>query len=120
MPTREYWINETIIATVWAAPLTAAELAACFTELATQISSQAQVTRILFDVRGTRTIPVQAPALAIRSGFLSQPNTGKVTVVSGDVIAQILANIASGITRHEIVFFSEYQAALDYLNASEA
>lgn len=115
MPTREDWISETLLATVWSAPLSANELSACFAELAKQISSKAHSVDLLFDVRETRTIPVQAPALAIRSGFLSQPNTGKVAVVSGDVIAQILASVASGITRHEILFFSEYQAALDYL-----
>ena len=53
--------------------------------------------------------------LAIRSKFLSNKNTGKVAVVGGDAIPQILAKVASSVTKRDILFFPAHDEALAYL-----
>ena len=119
MPTCEQWMNEDILAIRWESPLTASELSVCFNSLARMIGERTQTVQVLFDIRAASSIPVQAPLLAVRSGFLSKPNTGKVVVVSTDVIAEILANVATNVTRHPIVFFPCYEAALEFLRAAQ-
>ena len=115
MPTREYWIEPSVLGTSWTQPLSAAELATCFQTLTAMIDSKKHDVAVLFDIREAKTIPAQAPVLAIRSRFLTRANTGKIAVVSTDVIAQILAEVASSVTRREILFFPLYETALDYL-----
>lgn len=119
MPTREYWADEDILATMWESPLTAGELATCFQNLAAMIDSRTRSVPVLFDIRTAGCIPSQAPVLAIRSGFLTSANTGRVAVIGTNIFAETLANVATSITRHKIRFFPCPETAAAYLKPVE-
>ncbi len=119
MPTSETWDEDRVLVTQWNSPLTADELGRCFQNLAKLIATEPVAVPILFDLHGATTLPAQAPILAIRSGFLTLKNTGQVAVVSSDVIAEILARVATSITRHDIQFFARRDEALRYLHATQ-
>ena len=76
--------------------------------------------QVLFDLRQAKSIPAHAPMIAIRSGMLTKANTGRVAVVTTDMVAEILAGVAARITHHDIRFFSLCQTALAYLEADTA
>lgn len=82
------------------------------------IGGRPYCVQVLFDLSQAKIIPSSAPLLAIHSGFLSRPNTGQVAVVTTDVIAEILAGIASRVTHHPVRFFPSVESALDFLNAT--
>lgn len=119
MPTQEFWAEDNILTTAWQHPVSAEELATCFNHLATMIGAKPAAVKVLFDLRQARYIPAKAPLLAIQSGFLSQANTESVAVISTDVIAEILANVASRVTHHTIYFFADEERALAYLKSAK-
>ncbi len=115
MPTQERWLEDNIAATVWISPVRASDLEQCFHALATMIASKDHAVHILFDIADGGHVPASAPILAIRSGLLAKPNTGKVAVVGMDTLAQILAQVATSVSGKEIVFFPFDRSALDWL-----
>lgn len=120
MPTTEVWQEAGIIAVQWQRPLTAPELRKCFHNLKTLIGTSQQTTHVLFDIRDAGSIPAEAPVLAIRSKFLTAPTLGKIAVISTDVIAQILANVAAKVSKRDILFFPLHDAAVSYLKQVDA
>lgn len=120
MPTSEIWLEDNILMTTWTGPLTTDELWECFCSLAGQIDQADAITHVLFDIQQSGSIPSQAPMLAIRSKFLSKKNSGRVAVVGGEAIPQILAKVASSVTKRDILFFPQQSTALTYLNGVKA
>jgi hypothetical protein len=120
MATEESWIQENIILTTWTKPLTAEQLRACFNNLA-QMTAEADTTaHILFDLTDAGSVPAQAPVLALGSNFLTQEHTGKVAVVGMNIVAQILAQVATSVSKKDINFFPIYKSALAYLQEDTA
>lgn len=119
MATHEEWLQADLIRTTWESPLSPTDLVRCFNLLAVMIVDKSVTVNILFDLRRAMAIPAQAPMIAMRSGVLTHPNTGKIVVVSKDVFAEVLANLAASLTRREIVFFPTYEAAMESLQSAE-
>jgi hypothetical protein len=115
MPTEESWIVEHIAATRWTEPLTADELTACFNALTAMIRAKPHLVHVLFDLREAGIVPARAPIIAIQSGMFSTENTGSIAVVSTDVLAELLASVASRKTRHPIRFFKTFDDAVAFL-----
>ena len=120
MPTHEAWITDApIIETIWEAPLTSAELKACFKNLAELLDERTETTHILFDLDNAGHVPADAPVSAISSGFLKKDHLDRVAVIGMDIVPQILAQVAMSVSQQDIKFFPLRQSALDYLNAPE-
>lgn len=120
MPTAESWLEANIILTTWTNPLTADELKVCFNNLAQLIAKAERTTHILFDLSDAGSVPAQAPVLALGSHFLSKRNTGKVAMVGMNIVAQILAQVATSVSKKDINFFPLYNSALAYLRDDTA
>ncbi len=119
MPTSENWLNDSIIQSVWEDSSTSEEVQTCFDTLAAWLEEAEQPTHILFNIQKSSSIPTNAPMLAVHSGFLNKPNTGKVVVVGMQVLAQIMARVAASVSRKNITFFPDMESALSYLGVEQ-
>lgn len=115
MPTHIVHISDNIIEVTWIQPISESDLEFCFCSLQKLISGVNQNVHVLFDLRQAGRVPIQAPRLAIHSHFLVAQQLDKVVVVSTDVVTQVLAQIASRLSRHDIDCFSDYEDALNHL-----
>lgn len=115
MAIEQKWLENNIYSSVWRAPLFAGDLRTAFKEIAEAVANQAGTAHVLFDVQEAGTIPMNAPYLALHSGFMKVDNLGHVAVVGMDRRAQVLADIVIKVVRKEIVFFATYEEALAYL-----
>jgi hypothetical protein len=113
--TEEIWLEDNIILTIWKKPLSADELRACFDRLARMLGQAQATTHLLFDLSEAGSVPSQAPVLALNSHFLTQEHTGKIAVVGMNIVAQILAQVATSVSKKDINFFPLYNSALAYL-----
>ena len=121
MPTRENWIAENIIETVWMQPLTGSQLKDCFDSIAAMLDERPeQIIHVLFDLRTAGTVPASAPLSAVNTGFMGKSNLGIISVTSDDRMAATLARIASGISRKSIVMFKTYDEALGCVHEATA
>ena len=117
MSTTEKWIDEEILSTTWINPLTKSEVAACFQELSSQISSSENMVHVLFNIENSGSIPSQAPFDFIKAQLATLPKMGNIAVVGLSPIAQILAQMATRMTGQTIVFFKDESEALAYLRS---
>lgn len=117
MPTQETWFDDSVIQAVWEEPLTSNELKACFALLESWIDKSERTINILFNIQNSGSIPTNAPMLAVHSGFLSKLNTGKVVVVGMKTLPQIMARVAASVSRKDINFFPDLEAAIAFLEA---
>lgn len=115
MANREMWLEEDIFLTVWEKPLFTLDLRNSFEAVAEAISSKTQIVHVLFDVQEAGNIPLNAPYLALRSGFMTMENLGLVAVVGMDRRAQVLADMVVKVVKRNIIFFPTYDEALRYL-----
>ena len=116
MPTHQSWLTTNIVMTTWTRPLTETDLDTAFGYLSEQLDSTDETIHILFDITDSGRIPASAPVLALRSRFLQKNNTGCVVVIGTDEIGpQILARIASRVSRKDITFFPDTEQAVAYL-----
>lgn len=115
MATEEKWIEDSIFTTVWLSPLFASDLKTCFENIVQEVSSKGTLVHVLFDVQKAGTIPMNAPYLALHSGFMKLENLGYVAVVGMDRRAQVLADIVVKVVHKEIVFFPSHKEATEYL-----
>jgi hypothetical protein len=115
MPTKEYWYDETTLATTWEHPVLPNNITACFDNLAELIKAQDAVVDVVFLLEKAGAIPLNAPIDARKSGFLTHPRTGRIVVVSKSQLAQNLAGLASAISRKDILFFDTEEAAIAHL-----
>ena len=115
MATEQKWLESNIYASIWQAPLFAGDLRTGFSAIVEAVSSQEDLVHVLFDVQGGGVIPMNAPYLALHSGFMKLDNLGHVAVVGMDRRAQVLADIVVKVVRKEIIFFTTYEEALAYL-----
>jgi len=115
MPTQESWFDDAIIQTVWNAPVVSSELFDCFNTLANWVSTADKTVHILFNIENSGAIPANAPSLAVRSGFLKNPQIGKVVVVGMNIMPQVLARVAAVVARKDITFFPTHESALEYI-----
>jgi len=119
MPTREEWLTDNIIQTTWQAPLTREELEACFRQISHFIKYRNDVTHVLFDLSEAGHVPNSAPLSAIRSKFLTRPNTGRIAVIGMERGPQILAQVAVSVTQKPIRFYPSQEEAIAYLGSSD-
>ncbi len=115
MTTEQQWLEDNIYHTKWESPLFAQDLKQCFEGIVEALSDHEDLVHVLFDVQRAGSIPMNAPYLALHSGFMKLDNLGHVAVVGMDRRAQVLADIVVKVVRKEIVFFSTYDEALGYL-----
>ena len=115
MPTQTGWGSQTTLQTVWQQPLTPYELRACFNILADEIDSAEGKVDVVFDITDAGHIPVEAPMLAVKSGFMGHTNLGQVVVIGMDSWAQILARVAARTAGKHIAFFPDGQAVAAFL-----
>ena len=115
MPTYETWLEDDIILSVWEAPLTREEVDACVHHIANWIDSHPGVTHVLGDITRAGKVPNSAPLSAIRSRFMTKPNTGRIAVIGMDPVPQALAQVAISVTRKDIRFFADRESAMAYL-----
>jgi hypothetical protein len=87
----------------------------CFESIVEAVSEKHETVHILFDVQNAGVIPMNAPYLALHSGFMKLDKLGHVAVVGMDRRAQVLADIVVKVVRKEIVFFPSYDQAFEYL-----
>jgi hypothetical protein len=111
MTTKETRVNESMLLVEWFEPLFARELDGSFQRIAQQIDACEGALDVVFDISHAGHIPVEAPTMAIRSGFLADPQTRNVVVVGMDNWAQILARVASRATGKPIIFYRTYEEA---------
>lgn len=116
MSTKEVWLKNNIILVTWTTPLTLTEVSISFNNLADMLNTTDERTNILFDIISAGAIPAQTPILAIKSKFLINKSVGKIAVVSEDPVAEILAGIATKVTKKEIKFFENRTMAFHYFN----
>ena len=107
----EIWADNGILRVEWSTPVSSEEMLGCFMRVAQMVNNSAQPVDIVFDISGAGHIPVDAPMLAVRSGFLNHPNTRNVAVVGLDYWAQILTNVASRTAGKSIICYRSYQEA---------
>ena len=119
MPTFEERLDDDIILITWQAPLASGELRTCFKQLANWLEEGGQTTHVLFDLTDAGHVPADAPISAIHSGFLTSSNVGKVAVIGMDIVPQILAQVATSVTKRDIKFFPFRRSAIDYLRSEE-
>jgi hypothetical protein len=119
VPTREEWLTENIILTTWQAPVSREDLDGCFKQISYWIKFRTEETHVLCDLREAGVVPNSAPLSAIRSKFLTRPNTGRVAVVGMDRGPQILAQVAVTVTKKAIRFFPDREEALAYLTEKD-
>ena len=115
MATEQKWLRGSIYCTIWQSPLFARDLKISFGSIVEAVSNEDNLVHVLFDVQDAGTIPMNAPYLALHSGFMKLENLGHVAVVGMDRRAQVLADIVVKVVRKEIVFFPTYDEALAYL-----
>lgn len=116
MPTREEWITQDIFMTEWHAPLDGEELRGSFDAIRSALEEKTTTVHILFDLTQAGAIPLNSPYIALRSKFMVHERIGKVAVVGMDIRAEILADMVVKVTHRDIVFFSTYNQAMEYLN----
>ena len=116
MPTHEDWLEDAILQTTWTLPLTSDDLLHCFIALAEKIDKAETPIHVLFDINNAGSISVEAPLLAIRSRFMTKANTGRIAVIGTHTIPQMLADVATKVTKKEIRFFRDRETALNYLH----
>ena len=119
MPTQESWINETTIFVEMTSPLTTGDLSACFKLLAHEVAKSPQPIDILGDVTEAGLIPVEAPTLAVQSGFLTNPNLKRVVVAGSNQWARFLGRIATRQSKKPIDFYETFEQAAYALGLSE-
>lgn len=115
MATEQKWLEDNIYHTIWEKPLFAQDLKQCFENIVDAVCEHEELIHVLFDVQRAGSIPMNAPYLALHSGFMKLENLGHVAVVGMDRRAQVLADIVVKVVRKEIVFFGTYDEALEYL-----
>ena len=119
MATQESWLQQDIILVEWTHPLNRDELAGCFARLNSMLKEKRETIHILFEITNSGSVPAHAPMLALKSGFLSGPNLGKVAVVGMAIVPQILAQVAASVSGKDITFFPLMNSALAFLKDSQ-
>ena len=119
MPTNMCWLNEKTILVEWQARLTVEDLKCSFESLAHEVGRRADSVDIVFDIADAGHIPVDAPMLALRSGFLNKSQTRHVIVVGMNYWAQVLARAASRAASKPIIFYRSYAHAAQALRLEE-
>jgi len=120
MPTNERWLQDDIILVVWEAPLTREDVDRSINQIANWIKSNPTVTHVLADITRAGKIPNSAPLSAIRSKFMTKPNTGRIAVIGMDKESQVLTQVAVSVTRKEVRFFPDEESAMAYLREADA
>ena len=118
MPTVETQPHPDIFQTTWTRPLSSNELRSSFFAIAEHLDTASGPVNILFDITGAGNVPLNAPSLALQSGFLRHENLGRVAVVGMDRMAQTLASLASNLAGKDILFFGNVADAMAYLAQS--
>ena len=117
MPTNEAYTNEALIHVTWTSPLTPDELAACFEHLVQQMNDSEQQVDVIFDLTQAGHIPVDAPHLAYKAGFLRHNMLSTIAVIGMSRWARMLANIATGKTNKKIEGYHSLEDAVEALNS---
>ena len=81
------------------------ELMSHFAAVAQEVHRAGGHVDVLIDISDVGHMPVETPTLAIRAGFLNDPNTRNVIVVGMNKWAQILAQVASRASGKPIMFY---------------
>ena len=115
MPTNEAYTNEALIHVTWTSPLTVSELATCFHHLAHELSTTEQPVDIVFDLAKAGHIPVDAPHMAHKAGFLNHRQLRSIGVIGMSRWARMLANIASGKSSKPIESYRSLDEAVTVL-----
>ena len=112
------WENSTTIIVIWESPLTSDDVENCFLDIVKKLDEGQGKINILFKLNPSGGIPVNSPHLALKSGFMTHPKSGKVVVIGMGKLAQHLAGIATKLTGKEISFHPTEIEARDYIYQS--
>ena len=117
MPTRQEWLEEGIYLSRWTRPVNIDDLRLSFQTITRVIGEQPPPVHLIFDLVDSGALPSNTPYVALKSGFMTHANIGKVLVIGNNVRAQMLADMVMKVTQREIIFFDTYKEAMAFLQA---
>ena len=93
MATVSIWVEESILLTVWEAPLNPAELRRSFNSLTQTVSDIGGCVDVVFDITEAGGVSRETLVLAVGSGFLQSGCTRKLVVIGAGQPAKTLAQV---------------------------